>query len=156
MTRTLHCDLPCVAGFMTATHCNTLQHGATHCNKLYNTASQSCMCGGTWARTIGGSTCTRPPCMAGLITATQCNTLQQTVQHCIAIFHVWRDLGTSNHPCARWTTNGSRCTIPATHATSRCSAVQFVAVCCSVLQCVAVINPAAHRGRVHLEPPKPP
>jgi len=65
--------------WITATHCNALQHTATHCNTLQDTATQHgefVCCGGPWK--------SMSYCKQLQHTATRCSTLQHAAAHCIA------------------------------------------------------------------------
>jgi len=106
-------------------HCNILQHTATHCNTLQHTAN----------------------------TATHCNTMQHSTTHCIILQHTATHCNTLPHTATHWNTlqhTTTHCNTLQNTATHRGGDYQVliiryavdcytdIAVCCSVLQCVAV------------------
>ena len=124
----------------TATHCITLQHTATHCNKLHHTA--------THCSTLQH---TASHCNTLQHTATHCNTLQHTASHCITLLHTASHCNTLQHTATHCTTlqhTAAHCNTCVKILKSQRSAgiffstwsssvLQYCAVCCSVLKCVA-------------------
>jgi len=98
---------------VTATHCNKLQHTATNCNKL-----QQCVAVCCFVVTLRASGWHDIECHCN---TTHCNTLQHTATHC----------NTLQHRCFPWK---HLCDMTSHVATTK----HTDAVCCSVLQCVAV------------------
>ena len=101
----------------TATHCNTLQHTATHCNTLQQTATH----------------CASPMMYVTLQYVTHCNTLQHTATHCNTLQHTATHCNTLSYEVC--------------HTTVCNSALQCDAVCCRVLQVVAVDSPCVNSAR---------
>jgi len=130
-----------------ATHCNTLQHTAQHCNILHHTATPCNTLQHTTTRIslvfvlcsvcVGGRTL-MPEQHTATQTATKCDILQYTATHCNTLQHLdaVTKFGSLNVLkviviCKTRTRN--------TSTASRCYRVfQCGAVCCSVLQCVAM------------------
>ena len=100
---------------VTATHCNKLQHTATNCNKL-----QQCVAVCCFVVTLRASGWHDIECHCN---TTHCNTLQHTATHC----------NTLQHRCFPWK---HLCDMTSHVATTK----HTDAVCCSVLQCVAMWN----------------
>jgi len=97
-------------------HCNTLQHSATHCNILQHTATHY-------------NALQHP--------ATHCNKLQQTATRC--------NLDSPRLVFSKKVSMIRASMIPLVLPYLYCSALQGVAVCCSVLQC-------EHDGRNEHDP----
>ena len=126
----------------TATHCNALQHSATHCNTLQHSATHFN------TRVLGGIL----P-LSRLHTATHCNTLQHiaihcstlqhTATHCIALQHTTKHCNTLQHTATHCYTlqHTSFRGHPSVEQRKDAPKHKCVAVCYSVLQCVAVNAP---------------
>jgi len=101
----------------TATHCNTLQHTATHCNTLQHTATHC----NTLQHTATIDTCLQEH----NVSAHDFGSRLQCITVCCSVNRVW------NHHVAVQDFRG-------------CRRLQYVAICCSVLQCVAVCCSVFH------------
>jgi len=104
--------------YITATHCNTLQHTATHCNTLQHTA--------THYNTLQH---TATHCNTLQHTATHCNTLQHTATHCNTLRHTEHTSGSLVHI---W--NFCQHTASFKCRTTRCNTLQHTATHCNTLQ----------------------
>ena len=137
------------AGYLqhTATHCNTLQHTATHCNTLQHTAANILQHTATewvfrfhqrWQGQRKHLSRRNAHCNALQHTATHRNAPQRTATHRNTPQHT-----TTQHTTPH-TSTPTNSAIPAPlappHELAR-SVLQCAAVCCSVLQCVAVQTP---------------
>ena len=116
---TCYCFVPCAA-----THCNklnTLQHTATHCNTLQHAATRcnTLQCAATHWNALQR-------------TATHCDALRRTAMHYNALQH------TATHCDALQRTAAHCRNMPRGTRLHLLVSQQYVAVCCSVLQCVAV------------------
>jgi len=133
------------------TRCNTLQHNAAHCSTLQHTATPL---------QHTASHCitlqhTATHCITLHHTATHCNTLHHTATHCVTLQHsiTWKTPPAKPSPSTTRCSSGSRCTLcllslacaPVPDVCPEaspllqcvvaiCRKLQWVAVCCSMLQ----------------------
>jgi len=120
LVESTHC-CHCNSLRQSATHCSTLQHTATHCNTLQHTA--------THYNTLQH---TATHCNTLQHTATHRNTLQHIATHCNILSGSLHFVGTLYKKRRR-----VRHSLGRGHH-RKTNVLQCVAMCCSVLQCVAV------------------
>jgi len=126
----------------TAIHCNTLQHTATHYNTLQHTASHcNARCYGRYVTLQH--------------TATHCTTLQHTTPHCNILHHTATHCNTPQHTATHCNAKCYERAVLDGQKTATCGhmytcLLQFVAVCCIVLQCVVHTFPPTHT-RTHAQ-----
>jgi len=132
----------CNIALQCTTHCNALQHKATHCNTLQHTATNTLQHTVAHCNTLQHTVAhrntlqhTAPPCNALQHTATLCNTSSSFIGGLFVSCICW-------HRTSQETARVLQCVAVCCSALQcvavRCSVLQCIAVCCSALQCVAV------------------
>ena len=125
-----HCNIPnqivynTVTDSHTAAHCGTLQHTAPYCSTLQHTTAY---CNTLQHNATNYNTLqhTAAPCNTLQHTATHCNTLDQITCSAVADSHKAHCISMFESICVE--------ALKSTYTRVRCSVLQCVAVCCSVL-----------------------